>query len=150
VTDGVKTTLHIVAQVADGIVHAIEALQDGGVYAIETLAQGLLDASLTQSEVVQVGQNSGIVEASGKVSLSGTRLAAISASRTIAATEATKTVATPAEQEQDYDPSPIIAKHTAIVVAVISVVAYDCCYIGSRKLGNANRQLKNLLSFLNL
>ena len=73
--DGVEAILHIVAQVADSIANAIESLQDGGIYAVKSLAQGLLDASLTQSKIVQVGQNGGIVEAGGQISLSGTVVA---------------------------------------------------------------------------
>ena len=98
----IEAGLHIIAQIADSAIYTIEALQDGGVHAVKSLAQGLLDASLTKSKIIQVGQDSGIVEASGKVSLSSTRCAT-ACTATISTSEAVS--APTCKEEKNNNPN---------------------------------------------
>ena len=106
---GAAAICNLVGQGVDASLSVVAVLEDSGVYAVKALAQGLLDASLTQSEVVQVGQDSGIVEACGKISLSGRSAAAgIAIAAALTATKATAeavATTTPTKQEQNDQPS---------------------------------------------
>jgi hypothetical protein len=145
VTDGVETTLHIVAQVADGIINTVKALENGGVYTVKALAQGLLNTSLTQSEVIQVGQYSGIVEASGKISLSGTGVATISTALTATKATAEAVAATaPTEQQQDDNPPGTVATKHIIAITVIAVA--NGSQIAQGCLGSSDTHIEYLLS----
>ena len=56
---------------------------------------------------------------------------------TVAATIAAKTIAAPAEQEQNYDPRPFIAEHTVVVSVVVTANCGDvggCHSVGSQTL----------------
>jgi hypothetical protein len=96
----VYTCLHIVAKSANCIVYAVKALKNCGINAVETLTESLLNARLTEFEVIKVVEYGRVVEACGKVSLCST-------SRAITSTKATAkavAVVAPTEEKENDDP----------------------------------------------
>ena len=121
----VKASLYVVAQSAYGIVYTVKALHYGLLDSVEALTERLLNTCLTELDVIETVEDSGVVESCGEVCLRSDR-------RTIATAEtATEAIAivTPTEKkENDEPPQSVLTKHTVAIATAVSTIISIATY----------------------